>query len=103
MIGDSTIEGAGGSEARERLGKLAKKAMDTTAKGAKRAGVASKAAVEKTLEKTAEKTDEAFRTVTFLDHREEVEQTLQQITEVLVSLDARLARIERQLDGDGAP
>ena len=103
MSGESTGQGAGDDDARERLGRLAKKAMDVTAKGAKRVGVASKAAVEKGIEIGVEKKDEAYRAVTFLEHREQVEQTMDQIIEVLVSLDARLARIERQLDGgDGS-
>lgn len=48
-------------------------------------------------EAAAEKLDEGYRAVSFAPLREHVEQTLEQVVDVLVSFDARLSALERRL------
>lgn len=73
---------------------FAEQARSATARAAGQLSEGAKAAVD--VART--KVDESYRAVTFAEHRQSVEQTLNEIVDVLVALDARVSALEQAID-----
>lgn len=83
---------------RERLRWAKDKAQPTVASARRQWQEVGEPAVKRAADTTRKTVDDAYRTVTFTEWREQMESMLAEVTEVLTALDARVQALEARVE-----